>query len=232
MGLNLNHTHEGRAASPGQEPVVAEKLRPLGKLQRRSEVGIGTVFAGAVLAGANRSQEIEAKNAGGVAVVEIDLQGVVADGACGLRRYFRLEHGQERRIQYEGRCKLGIVFFQLHVFFPALRFFLALVIAHRAWALFAQIREIVVAGMIIGPGDVDPRSGGHVHFHAGRFSSCIDRDGHGRAALFLGQRGSEDTRQVAFEFGAAIREISDGLGMRHPWNGNHRAVPGMERAVT
>jgi len=102
---------------------------------------------------------------------------------------------------------------------------LPLVVAHRAGALFAQIGEIVVAGVIVGPGDVDSRSRGDVHLYAGRFSSRIDRNGHGRAALLLGQRGGDDARQAAvFELDAAIREISNGLGMRHHQDGVPRGV--------
>ena len=60
------------------------------------KIRAGTVFAGAFLAGADGSQEIETEDSGRVAVVKINLQRVVADGVSGLCGELRLEHGEQR----------------------------------------------------------------------------------------------------------------------------------------
>ena len=113
---------------------------------RVSLFGIRPVFASAGFAGADGPQEIEAENSRSVAVVEINLQGVVAYGVSGLRGQFRLVQGQQRGTR---RCR-GLEFRAL--------FLLPLVVAHRAGALFAQIGEIVVAGVVVRPGYVHPGS--------------------------------------------------------------------------
>ena len=105
-------------------------------------------------------------DAGGMAIRKADLQGVIADDGSGLRTRFRLEHRQ---------CWKGVA--------PWRRggesfFFAALVITCGAGTLFPQVREIIVAGVAIGPSDVDSSPGLYMHFHGGRLSSRIDWNGH------------------------------------------------------
>jgi len=53
--------------------------------------------------------------------------------------------------------------------------------AHRCTSrrdTFPEIREIVVAGMAVGPSDVDASSRRHVHLYTGGFSSFIETYGH------------------------------------------------------
>lgn len=114
-------------------------------------------------------------NASGVAVREADLYSVVADdvGGCGAR--LGLKHRQGRKCGTPRRSCCGEGFF-----FPAL------IVARGARAFFAQIVEIVVADVAIGPRDVNASAGLHVYFHGGRLSSRIEWDGHagGQHQLF------------------------------------------------
>src|SRR5580693_9697154 len=196
-------------ASGQRERRVAEELPPVAGVPSAGlQVGLCPIFSGAFLAGANGSQEIEAVDSGRVAVVKINLQGVVADGVRRLCRQLRFVHGEQRRTRRRGRDARGIFFFQLLVFLLPLRLFLPLVVAHGAGTFLAEIGEVVVAGVAVGPSYVDSFSGRHVHFHVGRFSSRIDGNGHGSATLFLCQRGSADSGQAAvFEFHAAVGKI-------------------------
>jgi hypothetical protein len=130
------------------------------------------MFARAILARTNRPQEIEAENSRRVAVVKIDLQGIVANRMSRLSRKFGLEHREQRGGQY--RISLR----------PFRQFFHALVIAHRARALLAQVGKIVMARVSIGPRDIDTRSRRYVDFHLCGLSSLIDWDRH-RVAVFL-----------------------------------------------
>ena len=95
-----------------------------------------------------------------MSIVEIDLQGVIADGMRRLRAEFGLEHGKRRRT-HEWRRSVRIFFFQALIIYSLLFFFPSLVVTHRAGTLFPQIGEIVVAGVVVGPGDVDSGSGGN-----------------------------------------------------------------------
>jgi len=107
-------------------------------------------------------------DAGGVAIGEADLHGVVAYDGSGLRAQLRLEHGKRSKRIGTGR-RSGEGFF-----------FAALVIACGAGTFFAQVSEIVVAGVAVGPGDVDPSAGLYVHLHSGRLPSWIEWNGHAR----------------------------------------------------
>ena len=62
----------------------------------REENSGGTEGGFAFVAGALGAEVVIAEDAGGVAIVEIDLDGVVADLRCGIGAGFGLVHGQER----------------------------------------------------------------------------------------------------------------------------------------
>ena len=113
-------------------------------------------------------------DAGGVAIRKGDLQGVVADDGGPLRAWLGFKHGKRRKGVGGGRCR-GESFL-----------FAALVVARGARTLFAQIGEVVVAGVAIGPGDVYTSAGLDVHFHGGRLPSRIEWNRHarGRSQLF------------------------------------------------
>src|SRR5271156_957558 len=97
----------------------------------------GTKFARAVFAGTNFAEMLEAENARRVAIGKLNLQRVVPHRIGALGGDARLVHGQQ------GGAAAG----------AALGFFLALVVAQRAGAMIAQVREIVAAGVLVRPGD-------------------------------------------------------------------------------
>jgi hypothetical protein len=140
-------------------------------------------FARAVLARADCPQIVEAVNSSRVPVVEVDLHSVVADSMRGLGAEFGLEHGEQRGIQRRSRCLHGIFLFQLLIFPLPIRLFLSLIIAHRARTLFPEIREVVMAGVAVGPRDVNAGARGHVHLYTRGFSSFIDGYWHRMAIL-------------------------------------------------
>jgi len=112
---------------------------------------------GAVGTRANTAEMIVAVDSGGVAVVESDLNGVIADDGGGLRSRFRLEHRQHRRRSAPGGGKHALL--------------LALFVAGGARALVAQVPEIVVAGVTVGPGDIDAGAAADMNLYArGLFS--------------------------------------------------------------
>ena len=82
------------------------------------------------------------------------LNGVVPylRGGSGARLW--LEHGQSRR---RGKCGGG---------FGQRSLFVALVIASGAGALLAEINEVVVGGVAVGPSYVYTGVGGDVDFYA------------------------------------------------------------------
>ena len=131
--------------------------------------------APAFLARAKSAEVIVAEDSGGMPICETDLNSVVADLGGGLRAGFRLKHGQEGRREEirGGRHRI---------------FFRALVVACRTGALIAKVGEIVVAGMAVGPGDVDTRAGFYVDFYRGGFFSLIDGYGH-LEKYFLSESG-------------------------------------------
>jgi len=110
---------------------------------------------------------VVAVDAGGVAIREADLHGVVADDGGGLRARLGFEHRQRRKRGTPWSCGGGKGFL-----------FAAFVIACGARTLFAQISEIVVAGVAIGPRDVDTLAGLDVYFHVRRLLSRIEWNGH------------------------------------------------------
>src|SRR6266849_1450868 len=135
----------------------------------------GAEGVGAVSAGANAAEVIVAVNAGGVAVAEGDLNGVIADLRGGFRARLGLEHRESGGGDGTGTGKGALSY--------------PLVIASGAGAFLAKISEIVVTGMTIGPGNVDAGAAAHVNFHGGRLFARIQRDGHrasgNRQALLL-----------------------------------------------
>ena len=182
------------------------------------------MFASARFARADRSQEIEAVDARAMPVIEIDLQGVVADRMSGARGDLRFKHGKQRRTRRRPRLMGRDCFL------------LPLIIAHGAWTFFAQIRKAIVAGVTIGPGNIDAGARRHVHLHTGRFSPNIDGYGHrvtilaeafsesGRTAphrtcaiahskpsLPVAEGSGDSCQTPVFEFDAAVRKISYGL---------------------
>src|SRR5580700_4302280 len=100
---------------------------------------------------------VVAVNAGGVAIRKGDLDGVVADRRGGSGAGFGLEHRQGGRGSWaSGREGM---------------FFLAFVVAGGARALIAEVGEIVVAGVAVGPGDVHAGTRGDVDFYGGGFAT-------------------------------------------------------------
>src|SRR5580704_4798731 len=110
-------------------------------------------------------------DASGVAIRKGDLQGVVADDGGGLGAWLRFKHGKRRKGVDGGRCR-GEGFL-----------FAALVVARGAGALLAQISEIIVARVTIGPGDVNSSAGLYVHLYGGWLSSRIEWNRHQRISL-------------------------------------------------
>ena len=109
---------------------------------------------------------VVAIDARGVAIREADLYGVVADDRGGLGAWLGFEHRQ--RGSPRG-CSGGKEFF-----------FAALVVACSARTFFAQINEVVVAGVAVGPCDVHTSAGFDVHFHVRRFFSWVEWNRHAR----------------------------------------------------
>src|SRR5271157_1402724 len=100
-----------------------------------------------------------------MAVVEVDLDGVVSYLRGGLRAGLGLEHRQD-----SGGCG-GAAGERL--------FLCALVIARGARTIIPKIREIEMAFVAIGPRDVHTRARFHVNLYGGRFFALIDWYGHG-----------------------------------------------------
>src|SRR5258708_10899413 len=119
---------------------------------------------GAVSAGADAAEVVVAVDAGGMAVGESDLDGVVANLSGSFGAGLGLEHRQRRR----GSCPRGG---KTELLDP-------LVIASGPGALVAKIREIVMTGVTVGPGNVDAGAAGYMDFYRGWLFAGIDRDGH------------------------------------------------------
>jgi len=111
---------------------------------------------------------IKAKDARRVPVIEIDLQSVVPDGMSRRAVSLGLNMGSAGELRNAG-VACGFSFFRRHRFVAALLSSAASSFAHRAGALFPEIREFVVAGMAVGPSDVDAGPRRHVHLYTGRF---------------------------------------------------------------
>ena len=128
--------------------------------------GVGGGLAklpGARVAWANFAEMTETENPGGVTIRKLDLNRVVTHRAGGVSGHARLEHGQRSKVRSLG---------------PGLRFFLALVIAHRARARIPQIRKIVVARMIVRPGNIYTLAGGKANFQTDWFFSDVQWNRH------------------------------------------------------
>ncbi len=72
------------------------------------------------------------------------------------------------------------------IVFSLLFFFPPLIVPHCTGTIFPEIREAVMAGMAIGPSDVDAGPRRHVHLHTAGFSSFIERYRHRTAILRAG----------------------------------------------
>src|SRR5712692_7932479 len=146
--------------------AIAEALAHKARAQPRSDLFRSRAeLAGAVLTGTDGSQIVEAVDAGGVAVGKIDLNGVVAHGVGAAGLGPGLEHGQHGGSRRAGRGRRRP--------FPR-----TLVVAQRTGTLVAQINEIVVAGVVVRPGDVHATAGGDVYLHVRRFFSRVERQRH------------------------------------------------------
>lgn len=100
-----------------------------------------------------------------MAVGKSDLNCIVADRGGGLCPRFGLEHGQYgRRRQYGGR---GLI-----------AFLIALFVAGSAWAFIPQIREIIMAGVAIGPGYVHASVIRDVNFDTRGLFALVDGSSH------------------------------------------------------
>lgn len=120
----------------------------------------------ALVAGALLAEVVVAEDAGGVAIVEIDLDGVVADLRGGIGAGLWLVHGEKRGSR---KIQGGQIFF-----------FGAFIVAGGARAIVAEIREVEVAGVAVGPGDVDTSAGFHVDFDSDGFFALVEGCGHGK----------------------------------------------------
>ncbi len=72
------------------------------------------------------------------------------------------------------------------IVFSLLFFFPPLIVAHCTGTIFPEIREAVMAGMAIGPSDVNAGPRRHVYLHSAGFSSFIERYRHRMAVLRVG----------------------------------------------
>jgi hypothetical protein len=151
---------------------------------------------GAGGAGADGAELVVAVYAGGVAVGEGELDGVVADGVGGFGGGLGLEHGQGGGGGWARGCEV--------------RFFLALVVAGGAGAFFAEVVEIVMAGVAVGPGYVYAGTGGNVDFYGGGFFAGVYGRGHGigDSRQFTVERWEkEKAEQKTTRFNAEAAEV-------------------------
>ena len=115
----------------------------------------------ALVTGADTAEMVVGVDAGGVAVGKRDLNGVIPYLRGGFGARLGLEHGQRGRRGHSRRRPEGC-------------FFVALVVARRARALVAQIREIVMARVSVCPGNVHTGATRNVNLDASRFFSRVD----------------------------------------------------------
>lgn len=138
--------------------------KPIATTWRQRSDGCSAEGFAAFGAGADAAKMVVAVDAGSVAVGEGDLDGVIAHRSGGFRARFGLKHRQRRR---RDRTRAGT---------GALPY--PLVIARGAGTFVAKIREIVVAGVAVGPQDVDTGAAGYVNLHAGGLFPGVDGNGH------------------------------------------------------
>jgi len=179
-------------------------------------IGDGAKFKSAIPARANCSQKIVAENPSRMPVIEINLQGVVANGMSSFCGKPGLEHGKRRRRKYGRGLRALRLLFQ------------AFVIAHRAGALLPQVAKIVVARVSIRPRDVNPRSRGHVDFNLSGLSASINRDRH-RVFLFLRlvHRAASCVSPIRFQrqFSSAANSIRQPIQFFHQSNAAVNSIP-------
>jgi len=156
-GKKTAWTRKTRSARRSKHPALT--ARPGEKDSRLAEGD----FAG--VAGAVSAEVVVAEDAGGVAIVEIDLDGVVADLRGGIGAGLGLVHGEN-----EGAGEAG----GSHGFL-----FGAFVVAGGAGAIVTKVGEIVVAGVAVGPGDVYAGAGFHVNFDGDGLFALVEWCGHG-----------------------------------------------------
>lgn len=129
---------------------------------------MSTIFtaeiAGAIVAGTERAEIVVAVDAGGMAIVEGDLDGIVPYRVGGLSARLGLVHGEKRGGGSGGRAS-GFLFG-------------AFVIAGGAGAMVTEEGKVKVAGMAVGPGDVDAGAGFDVNLYGGGLLAGIERRRH------------------------------------------------------
>lgn len=158
---------EGYPRRPGktEEPGRKIKLKfRWGSGQRLTE---GNFALGA---GAKCAEIIVAEDAGGVTVVEADLDSVVPYLGGRLSSWLWLVHWEERRGQMH--AGEGILFG-------------AFVVAGRTGAMIAKEGKVKVAGMAVRPGDIDTGTGFHVDFDGDWLLALINGSGHGNHEFFF-----------------------------------------------
>ena len=121
--------------------------------------------------GANGAQVVVAENSGGVAVGEMNLDGVVPYLGGLLSASFGLEHGKNggRSGREGGKSFL----------------FGSLVVASGTGAIVAQIRKVEMAGVAVAPGDIDTGAGLDVNLDLSGLFALIDGSGHEFSGTFV-----------------------------------------------
>lgn len=147
---------------------------------------------------ADGTQMIVGINAGGMAVRKRNLYRILADGICGLRARFGLEHRQRGRRRKRRRS------------FAQLRFLDALVVARRAGTLFAQIWKIKMAGVPVGPSNVHARAAADVNLHTGGLASLVNGYWHELVSAVSFSNSSRSTGRG--ESGCRAGKFLDGRG--------------------
>src|SRR3989475_3475689 len=148
--------HQGLTVAP--RPIHSGSGAQL--LRGRAELQLAAVTR------ADGAQVVVAVDAGGVAVGEIDLNGVVAYRRGGLGLGLGLEHGQHGACR---SCAFGA---------GQGGFFLAVVVTQSAGAVVAQIDKIVVARVGLRPGGIHPSAAPDVDLYAARFFPRVDGKWH------------------------------------------------------
>jgi hypothetical protein len=151
---------------------------------------------GAFGAGADATEVVVAVDARRVAVGEVDLNSVAADGSGRPSARFRFEHRKRGR-RSEPRCH------RLELLLLA-----ALIVAGGAGALFAQIDKIVVACVTVSPGDVHSSAGRYVNLDAGWLFSRVEGGRH--------DFGADSTLRFTVAAVARRNGISMWTGLRVP----------------
>jgi len=135
-------------------------------LERQNLAGRSAEGFSAVGAGADAAEMVVGVDAGGVPVCKGDLNGVVPDLRGGFGTRLGFKHRKSRRRGHPQCQRLeGIFLF-------------AFVVARRAGALVAQIREFVVARVPVRPGNVHAGAARNMNLDAGRFFPRIEGCGH------------------------------------------------------